>query len=237
MPLKAPPPVAAKIFSWTGVYVGAEAGYGDVRTSTTRNVANTNFPAGFSDSTDYHGGLFGFEAGANYQLSWIVFGVEGDWQGSTIHGSTTVFSPLIVGHHTVEDRETDWIASAAGRLGVAWDRWLVFGKAGPAWRQINNKGSNVTLSGGGGVLGDDLVASANEQGYVAGGGVEWAPFDALSLKVEYDWYDFRSQASASETCVTGSGCVAGTVTPGGESTSHPTVWEIKGGMNIRFNWL
>jgi len=29
--------------------------------------------------------------------------------------------------------ETNWLASATGRLGWAWDRWMIYGKGGAAW--------------------------------------------------------------------------------------------------------
>jgi outer membrane immunogenic protein len=235
MPLKAPPSAVATVFSWTGFYLGAETGYGDAHSTTVRNVANANYPAGFTSTDDYKGFLGGFEAGANLQFNWLVVGVEGDWQGTTISGSTTVLSPIIAGNRTVQSRETDWVSTVTGRLGLASDRWMVFGKGGAAWRQVNNSGSNVTFTGAGGVVANDSIASSNESGYVVGGGVEWAPYDVMSFKVEYDWYNFGSQGSTAETCQSGGGCVLGSVTPAGQSTSRPTVWEIKGGMNFRFN--
>lgn len=235
MAVKASAPAAAP-FSWTGFYLGAEGGYGNVHTDTLRNVANTNFPVGFSSSFDYHGGLAGFDGGANYQWNWLVLGVEGDWQASGMTGTHTEFSPLIAGHYTVSTRETDWIATVTGRLGVAWDRWMLYGKGGGAWRRVNDTASNMTFTGAGALLAVTTVAPSSESGYVIGGGVEWAPSDTVSAKLEYDWYNFGSQSSAATTCVLGT-CGVGTVTPAGESTVKPTAWEIKGGLNVRFNGL
>jgi outer membrane immunogenic protein len=239
MPLKAPPQVAATVFSWTGFYIGVEGGYGHTDTSSVRNVANSQFPVGFTESATQTGALVGVEGGFNYQWQWLVLGVEGDWQGSAMKGSTTTASVLngpiggIPGAFVTSTRETDWISTVTGRLGLAWDRWLVYGKGGAAWRRINESANNITFSAAGAVLAVSQVLPSTETGYVVGGGVEWAPADAVSLKVEYDWYNFGSQ-SGSGTLRTCCGAPVGTFT-GPETTNSPTAWEIKGAINFHWN--
>lgn len=235
MPLKAPP-MAAPIFSWTGIYIGVEGGWGEARSSVTRNVANALYPAGFSFNTDEQGGFVGFEGGMNYQMNAFVLGIEGDVQALPISGDTTLSSPLFPGFTTNVHRDTEWVDTITGRLGLAWDRFLVFGKGGAAWRGVNANGTNTTFNAAGIRVSETSLPGATQFGYVVGGGVEWAPpmFDRLSLKAEYDWYNFGSVSSTGETCLVGAGCGGpGALVAAGQSTATPTMWEIKGAINIR----
>jgi outer membrane immunogenic protein len=241
MPLKASPPVAATVFSWTGIYIGAEAGYGGTRSDSTRLVANSQFLAGTTDSVDRYGSLLGFVVGANYQFNWLVLGVEGDWQYSLISGTATQFgntpAALATGNRTAESRETNSIATVAGRLGVAWDRWMIFGKGGAAWRRIDQSAGNDTFTAANALVSSSSTAPANEHGYVVGGGLEWAPSDIVSVKLEGDWYNFGNNLSAGGTCIVGACGGPGAPTASGQSTTKSTAWEIKGGVNMRLNWL
>src|SRR6202035_501534 len=192
MPIKAPPMMAAPVFSWSGFYIGVEGGWGDSRSSVTRNVADTFYPVGFRFDTDLKGALVGFEFGANYQYNALVLGIEGDIQTSTIEGDVTIFSPIVPGVSTLLHRDTQWVDTVTGRLGFAWDRWLLFGKGGAAWRGVNEKGTNTTFSATGVEIAETALPGETQFGYVVGGGVEWAPpmLDRLSFKVEFDWYNF-----------------------------------------------
>lgn len=247
MPLKAPPaPVAATVFSWTGIYFGAETGWGNSRGESTRLVGNSQFLTGTTDTADRNGGLFGFDVGANYQFNWLVVGVEGDFQWSLINGTHIQFGntpgALATNNRTAETRNTDWIDSITGRLGVAWDRWMIYGKGGGAWRGLNkDNASSVTTTGAGGLLSNTSLNSSTETGYVIGAGVEWAPSEMVSVKLEGDWYNFGNNLSAGGTCLaaatTCGGVPVGGATPSGETTTKTTIWEIKGGVNFHYNWL
>jgi outer membrane immunogenic protein len=235
MLLKAPPMMPAPVFSWTGLYIGVEGGWGETRSSVTRNVADAFYPVGFGFDTDFKGGLVGFEFGANYQYNVLVLGIEGDVQAANIQGDVTIFSPIVPGVSTLVHRDTQWVETVTGRLGFAWDRWLVFGKGGAAWRDVNEKGTNTTFNATGVVIAQTTLPNDTQFGYVVGGGIEWAPpiIDRLSLKVEYDWYNFGSVSSTSETCAFGA-CGVGTVLPAGQVTANSsTMWEIKGAINLR----
>jgi outer membrane immunogenic protein len=243
MAVKAPPaPVAATVFSWTGFYIGAEAGWGDHRADSTRLVGNSQFLVGTTDSVDRNGGLFGFDVGANYQFNWLVVGVEGDFQWSLIQGTHAQFgntaAALAGNNRTLESRDTDWIDTITGRLGVAWDRWMIYGKGGGAWRGIDkDNASNTTISGAGVVLSNSTVNSATESGYVIGAGVEWAPSDMVSVKLEGDWYNFGNNLSTGGVCLSGGCGGPGAIVASGDTTTKSTIWEIKGGVNLHYNWL
>lgn len=206
-----------------GWYIGATLGYGSVHGESTLNVGDALFPVGFSRSATFNGGLFGVEAGANYQFNWVVVGIEGDWQGSTISGTSVSHSPIHPAVFTDAHRDLDSISTVTGRLGIAWDRWLLYGKGGGAWARVDEGGgSSQSFTAGGVLLASHISPARTLSGYVVGGGLEWAPWDALSVKIEGDWYNFGNNSSLPATCVGGLLCTVGTQTPGGEATSKDT---------------
>jgi outer membrane immunogenic protein len=99
MPTKAPPPIAAPIYNWTGFYLGAHAGYrwanGDLTSAAYifdppfLFIDPVAFPAR-SESYDLNGGIVGVHGGYNYQFApnWLV-GVEGDWTWGKASDSKT----------------------------------------------------------------------------------------------------------------------------------------------------
>jgi len=79
------------------------------------------------------------------------------------------------------------VGTVAGRLGVALDRVLVYGKGGVAWAndQYNLTSPSIALM---------PAFSGNETrfGWMVGAGVEYAFFDNWSAKVEYNYLDFHT---------------------------------------------
>jgi outer membrane immunogenic protein len=150
-------------FSWTGFYVGVNAGY-NWDASETRLSYTSDFPGETineqfvepghwpsSLKSDRDGFAGGVAAGANYQFGSFVVGVEGDvnWFGN--RGSTTFESrrdfdlvPLEPGifvrhelHTTRVQAEPEWLATVRGRAGVAFDRLLLFVTAGVSFGDVN----------------------------------------------------------------------------------------------------
>ena len=77
---------------------------------------------------------FGGTLGANYQLGSLVFGVEadGDWTDPSGFGTFTA-SQLCAG---VCQTTNNWLATVRGRIGYAFDRYLVYGTAGAAFANV-----------------------------------------------------------------------------------------------------
>jgi outer membrane immunogenic protein len=163
MPVKAPPPPPAPVYSWTGFYVGANGGYG--WGSTSGDLVSTDpltalplsfgFAPSYASSFHQSGGIVGGQVGYNSQLSQIwVAGVEADIQYAHIAGSSfhTVFqSPAQFGNNFPLDvsteRKLDWFGTIRGRLGVlASPSLLIYGTGGFAYGNTKASGS-VTLRG------------------------------------------------------------------------------------------
>jgi outer membrane immunogenic protein len=100
----------------------------------------------------------------------------------------------------VRRAETDWTASARGRLGFACGRFLFYGTGGAAFADLDVGASDTAATNGfvGGQLsGSDFDSNRSSDddtvcGWTAGGGAEWAITRWLSLGVEYRHSDFGS---------------------------------------------
>ena len=165
MPTKAP--LYAAAYNWTGFYVGINGGAG----WGTSNVATA--PSG---SFNTSGGLVGGTVGYNWQMGQTVFGLEGDLDWTNLRGSG------VCGATTCETRN-DWLSTARGRIGYAFNRFLPFISGGAAFGDIKN---NVTGSG---------TATQTKVGWTLGGGVEAAIAGPWTAKVEYLYADLGRGAS------------------------------------------
>ena len=109
-PAYIPPP---PLFSWTGLYAGAQMGY--------------MWGSGSAIGYGMYGAVGGAHIGYNYQMNEFVVGLEGDINGASYSGSTAFFG-------TRENID----GSIRGRFGVAWDRALLYVTGGAAFAGIDN---------------------------------------------------------------------------------------------------
>jgi outer membrane immunogenic protein len=175
-PPRAPAPVYTKApmmpaFTWTGCYIGGNGG---------GVWAKKDWTGGAISSSSPNSGLAGGQVGCNYQVSTWVFGVQGDFDWT--NASATGFDAL----GGTDRSKIKSLASVTGRLGYAWDRFLVYGKGGGAWES-----DEYTVSS----LGLVSTASETRTGWTVGGGGEYAFTNWLTGFVEYDFYDFGTKSN------------------------------------------
>jgi outer membrane immunogenic protein len=200
MPVKAPVYVAP--FTWTGIYLGINAGYGN---STSDGNAYCTTPAGIvsgpgctpaqGSAVSPSGGFVGGQLGANYQVGMFVVGVETDIQVSHINGSSTLTDPCCIPVFAgplgvlTRTQSLDWFGTVRGRLGLAlWDRTLVYGTGGVMYgEEVLN--SNLVFP----AIAYQATSSGTHSGWVGGGGIEYAFTNRLSAKVEGLYYNLGSQ--------------------------------------------
>ena len=125
------------------------------------------------------GALAGGTVGCNYQVSTFVFGVENDFAWTNKSGSAPDIPPFNV--RATSQTSEKWIDTLRGRLGVAWDRLLVYGTGGGAFAD-----TAVNICSPLRCVGD----SQSRTGWAAGAGIEYAVWANLSLKLEYLHADF-----------------------------------------------
>jgi outer membrane immunogenic protein len=187
----APMIAAVPIFTWTGFYVGVNAGYGwgDSNANSIFVPAGTFVTAplasGVVDFDDEGGDGFvgGGQVGYNYQIGQFVIGVEADLQFADLGGgSGTAFVPAGFPATYVPAGTAgglDYFGTVRARLGFAFDRALLYATGGLAF--------------GGGDGGDNFNGFLNDDGddtrtgWALGGGVEYAITNNLTFGLEGLW--------------------------------------------------
>jgi outer membrane immunogenic protein len=166
------PPETIVGYSWTGAYVGVQGGYAWADTDVSVPLVP------FADTFDVDGGFVGALAGFNYQMGSFVGGIEADVNKAWIDETLNVDGFGV-------DAELDWFASIRGRAGFAFDRTMIFGTAGVAFA-----GADINSIFGG--------ENIDFTGWTAGGGVEHAVTDNITIRGEYRYYDFGSEDITSQ---------------------------------------
>ena len=191
---KAPPPIIAPVWSWTGFYGGIHVGGGWSDSTATVTQANVPGFAVASIGNNCNGVVGGGQIGYNWQFApnWVL-GIEGDISGTGIRNANVspVFiaggGPVGAGFNHLADRNIDWMASIRGRLGYAADRWLIYFTGGGAWADVNYR-TDFTGFGF-----NPLSANKTLSGWVVGGGVEYAVTNNWTVRAEYLYYDFGDE--------------------------------------------
>jgi len=218
MPTKAPVKAMGTVIPptyWTGFYVGGFAGiaYGN----TDVRFPGDTFGAG--NNPRVAGALGGGTIGYNYQFpsNWVI-GVEGDLGATNLHGSRDCTS--LPGGPTIAldcQNQSNWMATAAARLGYSWGRTLYYVKGGGAWADDTVNAScdfgpinGVILNGfpvgpcrtPAGVATNGFSTSGHRSGWLLGYGTEFDLGHNWSAKAEYDYIDFGSRTALANDGVT-----------------------------------
>jgi outer membrane immunogenic protein len=132
------------------------------------------------------GFLGGGQVGFNYQTGMFVLGVEGDFSWADIKGGSTIGPVIGAPLGANFDTTVDFTSTLTGRLGLAFDRWLVYGKGGVAWAHDKYSTNFYTFPGTVGI-------DETRIGWTVGAGVEYAFAPNWSGKIEYNYMDFGTR--------------------------------------------
>jgi len=157
----------APIFSWTGLYVGANLGTG-------AGVERLDFGGGQYKSYDSDGTLGGFQVGGNYQINRFVLGLEADYDFAGIQGAHIYSCGAI---SCIYGGAVNSLGSGRGRLGYAFldNRALAYVTGGLAYGQVKGLDRNPK----------DYGQSFDATGWAVGGGLEYAITDHWTVRGEY----------------------------------------------------
>ncbi|MBR0778214.1 porin family protein [Bradyrhizobium diazoefficiens] len=162
---KAPPPVVAAIYDWSGFYIGLNGGYGSSHKCWDFvGVAGVLFSEGCHNAT---GGTVGGQIGYRWQSANWVFGLEGQGNWADFSGSNV---SNIVAFGSENRTRIDAFGLITGQVGYAWNNVLLYVKGGGAVvRDKYDIFVAPALVGAGTLLGS---ASETRWGATVGAGVE-----------------------------------------------------------------
>jgi outer membrane immunogenic protein len=177
--------------SWAGFYLGAHGGYGWGPGSYTSPLTSAA-PFVSIDGPRLRGGVYGGHAGYNWQFDRAAAGVELDFSGPGIGGTSSVTygTPPSVITVSITDK-VDYFGSARARLGwLPLDNALLYGTAGLGWERLDSNTSSVTVTPAG-TASSSADTASSRFGWVAGAGVEAKlPGSNWIGRLEYLHYGF-----------------------------------------------
>jgi outer membrane immunogenic protein len=244
---KAPPVVAPPAYSWTGFYIGGNAGFASHHSDRVTNLTVCGpcaFNGGFdardlaaiaangSPRTTSSGFTGGVQAGYNQQYGNAVFGVEVDFGSFRSRPARLVTAPFTftapAGTYTIgTSSSADWLFTARGRLGWAvLPNTMLFATGGVAVADLGVANSYIDTFGPPGT--GSSSNKSTKAGWTAGAGVETAINRNWSFKAEYLYMDFGSVTTTMN--VTAPGFTPSPVTTRDDVTAHV----VRLGLNYRF---
>jgi outer membrane immunogenic protein len=208
----APAAVAPVLYNWTGIYIGGQGGYGWSH-NDWRDALGPPFNAGGHTATGWLGGL---HVGADYQFGSWVIGAEGQYNWAHLRGRHI---SLVDPADTLETRVHS-LATVTGRVGYAFDRILVYGKGGVAWKRDTYVKIDLGVIEG--------IAGVTRAGWIIGLGAEYAFWNNFSARLEYTYADFGRRR-------------VNLIDPAGGAPSpfdiRQDIQTIMLGLSYRFSWL
>jgi outer membrane immunogenic protein len=233
LPPPPPPPVPyIPPFSWTGLYLGANIGFGGDRFVYPFSAVAGGGGAAINGSASItsSGVIGGGQVGYNWEFpNNFLLGFETDFDGAAIRGKGTANAGGTIGGPFGVAAEVgnriDYIGTVRARVGYAWDRFLVYGTGGFAYGQVNTSASVAFGAGGGG---GSISASNTSRrvGWTAGGGFEYAITRNLTMKTEYLYVDLGTPTVNQNLLGVG-------VRVGQRTTANI----VRAGLNYKFDWF
>src|ERR1700730_13152352 len=173
---KAPPPIVAAVYDWSGFYIGANGGWGSQR-NCFNAVEITGVFLGAEGCHDATGGVAGGQIGYRWQATQWVFGLEaqGDW--ADLRGqNTSLFFPGFINRSKL-----DAFGLFTGQVGYAWNNVLLYVKGGAA---VTDNRRDILFAATNAIEG---TSNTNTQwGGTVGVGLEYGFAPNWSVAIEYD---------------------------------------------------
>ncbi len=242
---KAPVVASTEAYSWTGCYIGGNAGGGTSHSNFTTLVtagppggnhlgpdSRDNVNRAAPGSADDAGFIGGGQVGCNWQTGRIVLGIEGDFDYFGSEPSLTrsgVLSDEVSRFTITNSVKTNWLATVRPRVGLAFDRSILYLTGGLALANLRyiQSFSDDLLSHGIG----DSSASGTQFGWTVGGGMEYALTNSWSVKGEYLYAQFSSIAAVGNITTV----AIGPFTNGLQGTADLKTHIFRVGANYHFN--
>ncbi len=187
--------------NWSGIYVGANAGYawGDNSVDLTGSSGAIFYKDPFlpgdrhQDFDDSDGFVGGLQAGVNQQYGKVVVGLEADvaWSGIDAELTTGI---SVQGAQWDITSELETLATFRARLGyLVQNNLLVYATAGAAWGEFDVKQATTFKIPPPDIAGGRTGGTEDHYGWTIGGGAELALTRNWTIRGEYLYVDLGKQ--------------------------------------------
>ncbi|HDZ74892.1 MAG TPA: porin family protein [Aurantimonas coralicida] len=230
-PAPAPIEIVAPIDTWSGLYIGGQVGgaFGFDGADTVYNP-RPGYGSAFAATPSSNKSSFvgGGHIGYDYQIGNVVIGAVADI--NKMNGSSERSFSVGGVSFPVKDK-IDYMGTVRGRLGYAYDRFLVYGTGGLAYAKRSRSTSFPTTTSGP-FTGYKFSEKTDktDTGYAVGGGIDYLVSRNMSVGLEYLYTDLgKNDWSAKAT--NGAQLVDFTANTNDRTDFH-TVWAK---MSYRFD--
>lgn len=234
---------------WSGFYIGGHVGGASTDTSVSDTYTYINYDPHKTTDLGKTGLMSGVQVGYNVQKKTALYGIEADLgylnvsNDASAHLQDNGTGSLACDGTGTQQCKLDakysisggLYGDVTGRLGYVNEKTLLYMKGGAAFLNVdvdaNYKGYNHWT----GTKPFDFSAGETLWGWTLGAGVEYALTSKVSIKAEYQHFDFGSMKldyyKQITTCCGGSG----TATLSGAAETDVTVDAVSVGLNYHLN--
>lgn len=231
-PPQPPPPPLPPPFTWTGIYVGGQVGYAWAA-DDFNNFGFDPVSRLFVNSTirnNPNGVIGGAHLGSQVQFNQLVLGIEGSVDGTSLNSTAVGTIPVVFKASQLSASLSDDVqGSIRGKIGIAWDRLLLYGTGGVSFGGFNTD-FDLTAPNRRPPFFAATNTSSTRVGWTAGGGVQYAAANNWWYFIEYRFTDFGTLHNS---------LLANELPPGAFFNGNRRLQEnqVQAGFSYRFNFL
>jgi outer membrane immunogenic protein len=231
MPTKVPVMAApTPVFSWTGVYLGAQGGAAWWRLTSNEKATIGNNSLTYANSTKDTSGEAGIYGGYNYQFSQgFILGGEADFNWTHLSGVTPPFeltssapcgsagasTQICVGPVTSNVR---WYGTVRGTVGHTAGPLLLYATGGLAYGEVEHSVAGTLRVTTVNLPPFSVDESAVRYGWTVGLGAAAKVTDKISLRLQWNYVDLGRHTVFA---------ASGSVLPGGQGPAVPFSVSVK----------
>ena len=213
LPHRPGPAVTPPAFTWTGFYIGVNAGLG-WGNSGSISVQDPRIGTVNMNTTSKTGFVGGGQIGYNWQHERWVFGLETDIQYSDLRSGVAWAAYEWFGYSS---SNSQYFGTVRARAGYAFVRTLIYLTGGLAY---------------GGLNGNWWHGSTSNQGWTLGGGIEYAFTDNWTGRVEGLYVNLNAPQHSASFSRTGP--LGGVYGVSGSSGDGGGI--VRAAVNYKFDW-
>lgn len=189
-PAAAQAPIQPRSSDWSGLYIGAQAGYAWGAVDVLEDPYGAPDYNGAGNVWDYDtdGFLGGVHAGLNWESNALILGIE--LSGGYVKLDGDGADPASPSQDTVAMSGEGFYGDVTGKIGFAPDRALYYLKGGLALADFDLTVRDDCSAGPCGALLITAEDDGAEAGWTMGAGIGYVFESGMALRLEYAWYQF-----------------------------------------------